>query len=402
MKRREFVQVLAGATLIPIGINAWVARGMAQTENNKRLIVVFLRGAVDGLNVVVPYQDTNYYEARPTIALATPGESEGVINLDGYFGLHPALNNLMPFWQEKSLAFIHACGSPESTRSHFDAQDYMESGTPGVKNIDTGWLNRLLANLPKGKPTQAVNLGSTTPRILQGTMPVANLASGRSGLQRLPVDNPVISKAFDRLYSGEDALSLAYKQGEQARKIILNELENEMITSAKGAPSPMDFATDARRVAKLMVSDAKTQIAFMASGGWDTHVNETPSLNRNLSSLGEGLNALVKELGTLYEDTVILVMSEFGRTVKENGNLGTDHGHGNVMWLLGGNLRGGEIYGEWPGLEKDDLFEGRDLAITTDFREPIASILVDHLNLPQSNLTDIFPGYSWKNSLKLI
>jgi uncharacterized protein (DUF1501 family) len=402
MKRRQFCQFLTAATLIPISVNAWITRGIAQPDNGKRLIVVFLRGAIDGLNLVAPYQETAYYEARPTIALPRPEQEEGLLNLDGYFGLHPALNSLIPFWNEGSLAFVHACGSPATTRSHFDAQDYMESGTPLVKNTNTGWLNRLLANRPKGQLTQAVNLGKTTPRILQGNMAIANLAPGREGLQKLSVDTPAIKSAFDRLYSGQDDLSLAYQQGEQGREIILRELATEMMNASNGAPSPVNFATDARRIAKLMVSDAKTQIAFMSLGGWDTHVNENGILNRNLTSLGEGLSALIHELGALYQDTVIMVMSEFGRTVRENGTSGTDHGHGNVMWLLGRSLRGGKIHGVWPGLEKENLFEERDLAITTDFREIISSILVNHLQLSPAKLTEIFPGYLWQNSLRLL
>jgi uncharacterized protein (DUF1501 family) len=402
MKRRNFFQLLTASTLIPLGFNNWVARGIAQPANGKRLVIVFLRGAVDGLNLVAPYQESAYYEARPTIALATPGNEGGLIDLDGYFGLHPALKSLIPHWQEGSLAFIHACGSPEATRSHFDAQDYMESGTPGVKNTNTGWLNRLLANLPQETPTQAVNLGNTTPRILQGNMAIANLTPGRSAVQKLSLDNPTIKTAFDRLYGGDDVLSLAYQQGEKARQIIFKELEDEMMNASNGAPSPVNFATDARRIGKLMVSDAKTQIAFMALGGWDTHVNENTILNRNLTSLGEGLNALVGELGELYQDTVIIVMSEFGRTVRENGNGGTDHGHGNVIWLLGGGIRGGKIHGDWPSLEKANLFEERDLAITTDFREAISSILANHLQLSSNKITEIFPAYSWQNSLKLV
>jgi uncharacterized protein (DUF1501 family) len=402
MKRREFCQILTGVSLVSVGVNSWVARTLAQSSNRQRLVVVFLRGAIDGLSVIAPYGETAYYEARPTIALLPPDKSEGVINLDGYFGLHSALNSLIPLWKRGNLGFVHACGSPDSTRSHFDAQDYMESGTPGVKNTNTGWLNRLLANLPKGQPTQAVNLGNTTPRILQGTTAIANLATGRRGVQPLAIDNPRIKTAFDNLYNNQDALSLAYQQGEQARQIILQELEEEMMNASNGAPSPVNFATDARRIAKLMVSDAKTQIAFMSLGGWDTHINQTPILHRNLTSLAEGLSTLVKELGPLYQNTVILVMSEFGRTVRENGNRGTDHGHGNVIWLLGGNIIGGKIHGIWPGLDKTNLFEERDLAITTDFREVISSILVNHLQLPQNKLTEIFPKYSWKNELKFL
>ena len=400
--RRKFLQqaaLFAGASLIPISVNSWVSQTTAQTKNNKRLIVIFLRGAADGLSVVVPYADANYYQARPTIAIPPLNKEGGVFNLNGYFGLNPALKNLMPLWRNGSLAFVHACGSPASTRSHFDAQDYMESGTPGVKNTSTGWMNRLLAILPKGTPVQGLNLGNTTPRILTGPMSVANLARGRNYKRPLAVDRPLINAMFDRLYSDNSAISQAYQEGQKARKILLAELDREMSDASRGAPTPVNFATDTRKVARLMVSDAKTQLAFMDLGGWDTHINQVPQLKRNLNSLAEGLTTLVQELGSLYQDTVITVISEFGRTLRENGNLGTDHGHGNVIWVLGGNIRGGKIYGNWPGLDNSQLFEGRDLAVTTDFREVIGHLLIKHLEISPGNLSQVFPGYTLNNYL---
>ena len=405
MKRRQFIKqasILATASLIPIGINSWVARTNALTSNRKRLIVIFLRGGVDGLNVVVPYRESIYYEARPTIAIAPPSKKEGVLNLDGRFGLNPALAEIMPLWKQGSLAFIHGCGSPDSTRSHFDAQDYMESGTPGIKNTQEGWMNRLLAILPKDRPTQAVNVGNTTPRILQGTMPVAHLPVRKQATRPMALDRPRIDAAFDRLYGGNDPLSLAYQEGDEARRIILEELNTEMMNANGGAASPGNFAKDASKLAQLMVGDGRTQLGFMALGGWDTHVNETNQLNRNLKSLAGGLKALTGGLGNLYQHTAIAVISEFGRTVAENGNGGTDHGHGNVMWVLGGSVRGGKVYGQWPGLEKEELFEGRDLAVTTDFREAIASLLVQHLQVSSADLREIFPGYVPQNNLRLL
>jgi uncharacterized protein (DUF1501 family) len=376
-----------------------VAKGLAENSTGKKLIVIFLRGAADGLNIVVPYQEAPYYEARPTIALPPPGQEGGVINLDGYFGLHPALAPLMPLWQQRSLAFVHASGSPDPTRSHFDAQDYMETGTPGAKNTATGWLNRLLGILPRQTPVQAVNVGTTTPRILAGQMPVANLPMGRAANRKMSIDVPVVSAAFDRLYNGNDPLSMAYQEGIEARDILLKELDKEMEQSAQGAPTPVNFSTDARNLARLIRGDAKTQIGFIALGGWDSHINEKALLNRNLNPLAQGLTALVQELGLSYKDTLILVMSEFGRTVRENGNAGTDHGHGNVMWVLGGGIQGGKVYGQWPSLEESELYEGRDLAITTDFRDVLTSVLSTHLQLSQGNLAQLFPGYSPKNPL---
>lgn len=397
MKRRKLLQyasLLTGASLIPIGVNGWAFRSQAQTKNPKRLIVIFLRGGVDGLNVVVPHQEADYYESRPTIALPKPGEKGGVLDLDGQFGLNPALKDVIPLWKQGSLAFIHACGLPNSSRSHFEAQDYMETGTPGVKDTQDGWMNRLLAVLPQGEITQAVNLGDTPPRILAGERPVTHLATGKKGTSPLPLDNPRVNQAFGSLYAGNDPLSLAYQEGEKARQILLADLTSEMKDANKGAPLPDNFAADARRLAQLMKGDAHTQLGFMALGGWDSHVNENALLSRLLQPVGEGLAALVQELGPLYSDTAIVVMSEFGRTVKENGNNGTDHGHGNVIWVLGGGVRGGQVYGTWPGLARSELYEGRDLAITTDFREAITPLLTQHLQVTPDNLAQVFPEYT--------
>ncbi|MGK7947509.1 MAG: DUF1501 domain-containing protein [Xenococcaceae cyanobacterium] len=405
MKRRKLLQtasLAAAGLLMPVGWNSWVAKGMAQSSNRQRLVVVFLRGALDGLNVVIPHQEDNYYAARPTIAVPYPGEQNGAIDLDSFFGLHPALRDLVPLWKQKSLAFIHACGSPDETRSHFDAQDYMETGTPGVKTTDDGWMNRLLAILPKDRPTQALNVGNNTPRILQGDMPVASMFPGKNSARPLPIDRANISKAFDLLYSQNDALSKAYQEGREAREVVLAELQAEMMSSSRGAQNANAFVDDAIEVGRLMVGNARTQLAFMAIGGWDTHINQSNILDRSLKSLGKGLATLVKELEPIYSNTVIVVMSEFGRTVKENGNRGTDHGHGNVLWLLGGGIRGGTVHGNWQGLDEASLYQARDLPVTTDFREAIATILTQHMQIPNSNLEQIFPGYQMSGNLNLL
>ncbi len=398
LSRRDFIRAaarLSAASVILIGPHAWAARAAMGEGNSKRLVVVFLRGAVDGLNVVVPYGDHEYYDARPTIAIPRRGDG-AVVNLDGHFGLNPALGALMPAWRDSTLAFVHACGSPDPTRSHFDAQDYMESGTPGVKATTDGWMNRLLATIPNHSPTEAVSLGPTVPRILGGRMPVASLALGRGAARPLPLDNPRIETAFDRLYNGDDPLSRAYKEGRAARMELLGELQKDMTEADNGAPSPNGFTQDAQRLANLIKRDGSIRLAFMALGGWDTHVNQGSvrgQLMNHLQQLGDGLAVFARQLGSAYADTAILVISEFGRTLHENGNGGTDHGHGNVMWVMGGAVRGGRVYGRWPGLATGELYEERDLAITTDFREPIAQILQAHMGLQPSQLAAIFPGY---------
>jgi len=398
MNRRDFLKLAALApaiSLTPLSGTAWAAGTDHDVAARKRLIVVFLRGAVDGLNVVVPHGEPRYYDARPTIAVPRPGRENSALDLDGHFGLHPALAAVMPLWKQGSLAFIDACGSPDPTRSHFDAQDYMESGTPGVKTTADGWMNRLLAVLPGAHtPTEALSFGPTLPRILSGRLTVANLPLGRNAANVMPLDRPMIANAFDRLYSGTDALSRNYREGQMARKRLMADLQKDMTEADNGAPSPKGFPTDVDRLARLIAQDPTIELAFLALGGWDTHVSQGASqgqLANHLRPLGEGLAALAHGLGPAYQNTVILVISEFGRTLHENGNGGTDHGHGNVMWVLGGNIRGGKIYGEWPGLASSDLYQNRDLAVTTDFRSAIATILERHLRLSDHQLNTVFP-----------
>ncbi|MEN9567251.1 MAG: hypothetical protein RLZZ69_2447 [Cyanobacteriota bacterium] len=407
MRRRSFLTaagLATGAMLLPIGCNSWVAQqpNTNNLKNRKRLVVVFLRGAVDGLNIVIPHQAAEYYEARPTIAIPYPQQPNGTIDLDGFFGLHPQLKELMPFWQNKQLAFVHASGSPVLERSHFQAQDYLENGTPGVKNTPDGWMNRLLAQLPQDRPTQAVNVGVTTPYILKGKMAIASLKPGVNSAVPIPSDNLAVRQAFSQLYSGNDPLSLAYQTGSKARDIVMSELSQEMIQSSRGAKQVNAFVDDAAEVAKLMVGNAQTQLAFMQIGGWDSHVNQNPLLDRLLPSLGEGLATLAHGLEPIFADTVIAVISEFGRTVRENGNKGTDHGYGNVIWLLGGAIRGAHVYGEWLGLDPSTLYQNRDLPISTDFREIFSVILQQHLSVPSDRLNQVFPNFQLANRINFI
>ena len=405
MKRRKFLTAAALATggmLLPVGFNSWVARRANSADSRQRLVVVFLRGGVDGLNIVIPHQTAEYYEARPTLAVPYPQTEDGAIDLDGFFGLHPKLQTLMPLWQQKKLAFVHASGSSVLERSHFQAQDYWENGTPGKRSTKDGWMNRLLAELPQERATQALNVGVTTPYILKGKMAVASMKPGKNSAAPIPTDRPPVDRAFSSLYSGTDALSKAYQNGKKARQIVLADLNREMMTASRGAKSANDFVDDAAEVAKLMVGNAQTQLAFMEVGGWDTHISQLFRFERLLPSLGEGLATLVAGLEPIFNDTVIVVISEFGRTVKENGNGGTDHGYGNVMWLLGGAVRGGKVYGDWQGLNQSALFENRDLPVTTDFREIFSVILQQHLGVPSDRLDRVFPGYQSPNKIDFL
>jgi uncharacterized protein (DUF1501 family) len=404
MNRRHFLRtsLIAGAALaLPFG-SGWVAHGaplgLAAGREQKRLIVVFLRGAIDGLSVVTPYGDEGYYAARRSIALRPPGQPGGLIDLDGHFGLHPALASVMPMWRDKSLAFVQACGSPDPTRSHFDAQIFMETGTPGRSSTPDGWMNRLLGQMPGPRAsTEAIAIGPTLPRIMTGKFTVANIALGAAAGKPTIIDRPEVSKAFARLYGGTDALSAAFQAGQESRKQVMQDMDGDAEQQAanNGAPLPNGFPGDATRLAKMMRQDPSIRLAFLALGGWDTHVNQGNAqgqLAGRLKPLGDGLANLATGLGPAYKDTVVVVMSEFGRTVHENGNGGTDHGHGNVMWVMGGYVAGGRVHGDWPTLSSAALYQNRDLAITSDFRAVLEPVLGRHLGMSDAALSSVLPG----------
>ncbi|HEY6579141.1 MAG TPA: DUF1501 domain-containing protein [Rhizomicrobium sp.] len=401
MRRRDFLKLSSaagGLSFLSFGRSAWAIQNRATGQ--ERLVVVFLRGAVDGLNVVPPYSEQEYHDLRPTIAIARPGQSGGALDLDGHFGLHPALASLMPLWKERSLAFVHASGSPDESRSHFQAQAYMETGTPGVRTTPDGWMNRVLAALPgKHAPTEAVNFGKTTPRILEGAIPVASISTsgygGRAQDDAATALNPAADAVFDRLYRGSDAISVAYREGRQAQTQLMSDLSRDMMEAAGGAPSAKGFPEDAAKLCQLMKRDPTIQLAFFGLSGWDTHVRQGGAegqLASHLKPLGDGLAQLRTGLGDTYGRTVVLVISEFGRTARENGNGGTDHGHGNARWVMGGPVKGGKVYGQWPGLDEEELHESRDLAVTTDFRTVIGGVLAQHLKLGRQQVASAFPN----------
>lgn len=394
--RRRFLALAgsaAGGSLIDLGGQGWALA--AATPVRRRLVVVMLRGAVDGLNVVAPHGDPAYRPMRPTIGLASPGQDGGALDLDGHFGLHPALASVLPLWHERRLAFVHACGSPDPTRSHFEAQDFMESGTPGIRGTADGWMNRLIGALPTPHgPIQALSLGTTRPRILAGAEPNANFPLGPNAGKPLPLDRPAIATAFAALYAGNDAVSAAFREGQEARRELVSDLAAGEHAADNGAPPPAGFPATAAQLADLLVRDERIQLAFLDLGGWDTHVNQgsaTGQLAGHLLPLGQGLAAFAGRMGPRLDDTVVLVMSEFGRTAHENGDKGTDHGHGNVLWVLGGRVAGGRVHGAWPGLSPAALYQGRDLAVTSDFRSVIGAALERHLGLSDRQLAAVLP-----------
>ena len=377
---------------------------MADRSSQSKLVVVMLRGAVDGHSVVVPHGDPAYSRNRAEIAIAAPGRADGALPLGALFGLHPALASMLPLWSADRLAFVHASGSPDPTRSHFDAQDFLETATPGRRSTPDGWMNRLLKVLADpaadvaSPPLQAVNLGATMPRILTGPMPVASLPAGGADQQR-GGGSPALSQALDRLYADDRIAGASWQAMRETRQAMLAATSADMDAGmdpgiARGAVPLAGLSRDAARLGRLMRREPGMRAAFFSVGGWDTHTNQGGArgqLATRLQTLAGGLTALAQELDDRLDDTVVIVMSEFGRTVRQNGTQGTDHGHGNVMWLMGAGVRGGRVHGEWPGLEASALHEGRDLAVTTDFRQVIAAVLERHLRLDDRQLAYVLP-----------
>jgi uncharacterized protein (DUF1501 family) len=395
--RRVFIRS-GTAALVALGAapEFLVRAAAAERARRRLLVVIFQRGAADGLNMVVPYGEADYYRLRPSIAVARPGAPEGALDLDGFFGLHPRLAPLLPLWTNRSLAIVQACGSHDVTRSHFDAQDYMETGTPGVKSTRDGWLNRYLQTSGEESPLRGLALTRQMPRVLQGR--ASALAFPDSRAFALAGDAQARS-AFER---GYDAASDAKLQsGARDAFAAIRTIQSAIsagYTPAGGAlypSSPLGRAL--QDVARLVKADIGIEIVFAESTGWDHHVNEggaAGQLAQRLDDLGRSIAALTADLGDRMADTVIATMSEFGRTAAENGTRGTDHGHGNVMMLAGGGVRGGLVHGRWPGLRDEARFESRDLAVTTDFRDVLTEVVHHHLGIDSASVASIFPGHT--------
>jgi uncharacterized protein (DUF1501 family) len=402
ISRRIFLKN-GGLALVSLGFApAFLARTVAASDARRRvLITIFQRGAVDGLNMIVPFGERAYYDARPTLAIARPGSSaDGAVDLDGFFGLHPRLAPLEPLFRARQLAIVHACGSPDATRSHFDAQDYMETATPGVKSTQDGWLNRYLhaREHQAATPFRAVALCPQLPRALQGSEPA--LAIGQ--IAQFGIRGELSPSSFESEYAAAaDTVLRSTGRDAFAAVRMLKVANPAQYTPANGAEYPRSaFGQALRQIAQLVKADVGLEIAFAESGNWDHHVNEGAAVGQlatRLDDLALGIAALVRDLGDRMADVVVLTMSEFGRAVTENGNRGTDHGHGNAMMILGGPVRGGKVYGRWPGLAREQRFEGRDLSVTTDFRAVFSEVVREHLGLDSS--AAIFPGFSGKQTL---
>ncbi|HWX94466.1 MAG TPA: DUF1501 domain-containing protein [Terriglobales bacterium] len=393
---RNSAMAVIGTTAIPSFLTRAAFGAVEAGTRPKRLVVIFQRGAADGLNIVVPHGERTYYAMRPSINIPR----NQVIDLDGFFGLHPALTSFQPLWNQRHLAIVHAAGSPDPTRSHFDAQDFMESGTPGLKATTDGWLNRTLHALPASTDKsafRAIALGPALPRILTGAEPAVAVNNindfGVGG--RNPNASP-IANTFEAMYD-QSVDSVLHGTGRETFDAVkmLKAADPAKYKPAAGADYARGrFGDSLKQLAQLIKADLGVQIAFADIGGWDHHVNEGSTQGQIASVLrdfSQSLAALWTDLGDLADDTVIITMSEFGRTVRENGNRGTDHGHANVMFVLGGPVKGGKVYGQWPGLDQSQLYEGRDLAVTTDFRRVLGEAVSRHLGNEQ--LDQVFPGF---------
>jgi len=396
LHRRVFLRngaMAVGLSAVP-GFLTRTLMAAEPTDRRKVLVVLFLRGAADGLNMVVPFGEKAYYEHRPTIGIPAPGEEPGAaLDLDGFFGLHPALQPLLSPYKDGQLGIINAVGTPDTGgRSHFQAQDFMESAAPGDRTVSTGWLNRYLEAAPEAErvPLRATAIGETLPKALRGPASALAVSSVDSfGLEA--------ASLFESLYSEETNALLTGTARETFETIRqLQAVRAEGYLPARGAnygnQNPNSVGGALMQVAMLIKADLGMQIAFVdVRGGWDTHSNEPERLPGLLRGLGQALAGFNQDLGDRMEDVVVLTMSEFGRTARENGNRGTDHGHANLMFAMGGPVKGGKTYGTWPGLATEQLNEDRDLALTTDFRDVLAEVLVRHLKCETPGA--VFPGF---------
>ncbi len=380
------------------------AAGQPVGAEGGRLVVIFLRGAYDGLSAWVPHGDSHYLKLRPTIAIAAPdGTAQSTIRLDGQFGMHPAMASLLPLWQQGVLAFIPCAGSPTTTRSHFEAQHHWETGIPGQGSAHDGWMNTLTRLRGSG---QALGVGEANPEILLGSAPVQRVARGQAATRAGVMGDARAREAILKMYANADTLSQAFRAGAQSRvqtTQMLSEAQSVaagMSTADNGAGSAKGLLLDAQHLCILMGQERRLQQGFLSAGGWDTHANQgavSGSLAQNLGDLAAALVQLRRQFSG--PNDVVVVVSEFGRTCAENGTRGTDHGHGNAMWLMGSSINGGRWHGQWHGLAADNLHDGRDLPVLHDFRAVFAQVLRRTQGLRASELDQVFPGMQWDNAL---
>jgi uncharacterized protein (DUF1501 family) len=374
----------------------------ASTKDKPILIAIFQRGAADGISMVAPFGDRNYASARPQIAVPAPrsgATDNAAIDLDGFFGFHPSLSPLKSIYDEGHLAVVHAVGSPDNTRSHFDAQDYMEAGAPGNKSVADGWLNRYLQGAPRSGTTafRAIALDANMPRSLMGPAPALAMARiqefdvrGGQGDRRGGGNNE-LSAAFEAMWKNStfDAIRM------------LRSANPQRFQPENGARYPGgQFGQGLLQMSQLIKADIGLEVGFLDIGGWDTHANQPGQLTQRLREFGEGLQAFYTDLGDRMRNVVVLTMTEFGRSIKQNGSGGTDHGHASALFVMGGPVKGRKVYGKWPGLATEQLFEGRDLALTTDFRDIFSEVLTKHMRA--ADPAKVFPGWRQGQALGIL
>ena len=442
--RRQLLQALGNSLALSTASmpSAWAqaAPQGARRLGPGRLVVVFLRGAYDGLSAFVPYADPDYYALRPNIAIAAPdGSAQTAIKLDNTFALHPALAPLMPLWQQGVLGFIPAAGLPAPNRSHFDAQYQMEIAQSGKTSAASGWLNKLAA---LDATSAAMGVGEANPAILAGEAKVKLIPRGQAAERTGVLANEKTRQALMDLYAGNDKVSEAFRQGAGSRMQSAQELTTEkmvaddrrstamrestraadkamdrqldrdgtpanaqaqsaqMLAASNGAADPTGLQLDAQHLGTLMRSDRSLAIGFLSAGGWDTHANQgnaSGQLATNLGNLGRAIAQLRQDFSEPGD--VVMVMSEFGRTSAENGTRGTDHGFGNALWLVGNRVNGGRWHGQWTGLARGNLNEARDLPAHHDYRAVLAQVLRATFALPDSALASVLPDAQWDTRL---
>ncbi len=410
----------------------WAQAAPPGNKGTGRVVVVLLRGAYDGLSAFVPYTDADYYASRPNIAIATPdGTDKTALKLDNTFALHPALAPVLPLWQQGVLSFVPSAGLPAPNRSHFAAQYEMEIGQSGKTSAAPGWLNKAADSNSKAV-TSAIGVGEANPAILAGDAQVKLIPRGQAAVRTGVLANDKTRQALMDLYAGNDKISEAFRQGAGSRMQSAQELSNEkmemdgkrmgpavdkrldkdgtppttqaqnaqMLAASNGASDPIGLQLDAQHLGTLMRNDRHLRLGFLSAGGWDTHANQgnaTGQLANNLGNLGRAIAQLRQDFSEPGD--VVVVMSEFGRTAVENGTRGTDHGFGNAMWLVGNRIQGGRWHGQWSGLARGNLNEGRDLPAHHDYRSVLAQVLRSTLGMTDSVLASVLPGSKWDTRL---
>jgi uncharacterized protein (DUF1501 family) len=425
LSRRQVLQSLGAGLSLTASPRVWAQAVKANPKNldQGRLVVVFLRGAYDGLSAFVPYTDTDYYKLRPNIAIAPPdGSALSALKLDDTFAMHPAMAPLMPLWQRGVLGFVPAAGLPAPNRSHFDAQYQMEIAHAGKTSGVPGWLNKL-AGLGKPSTTAAIGVGESNPTILSGKANIKLIARGQAAQQLGVLADQSARQALLDLYAGNDALGSAFRQGASSRMQSAQALQQEsqrmhpsldkdgtpagtqaqvaqMQAASNGAADPVGLQLDAQHLGTLMRNDPKLRLGFLSAGGWDTHANQgnaTGQLANRLGNLARGIMQLHQDFSQTGD--TILVMSEFGRTCSENGTKGCDHGFGNALWLIGPSVHGGQWHGKWSGLAHGNLNDSRDLPAHHDYRGVLAQVLRRTFALSDTAMSNLLPNTQWDTRL---